>query len=113
MNFNEYQKMTSITALHPNASDNLPYLALGIAGKAGEIADKVKKYIRDCGFTSISDLTVEQKQDLAKEIGDVLWHTAQIAQVLGFDLESIAEMNIEKTHSRLAREKLHGEGDNR
>ena len=113
MDFNEYQKESRKTALHPNAGDNLPYLALGVAGEAGEVADKVKKFIRDNGFTSMKDLTQEQKTDLGKEIGDILWYIAQIATECGLSFEEVAKMNIEKTHSRLGRGKLGGSGDNR
>lgn len=113
MDFSAYQKQSRKTALYPNTGDNLPYLALGIADEAGEVAGKVKKFIRDHNMRSIADLSEEQKQDLAKELGDVLWYIAQIATETGYDLKSIAQMNIDKLHSRLERGKLGGSGDNR
>lgn len=113
MDFNEYQKKSRETALYPNSGDNLPYLALGITGEAGEVSEKVKKFIRDGRSASIADLDEEQKKNLAYEVGDVLWYITQIATELGIDLEDIAKMNIEKTHSRKHRGKLGGSGDNR
>lgn len=113
MEFSEYQKKSRKTALYPNVGDNLPYLALGIANEAGEVAGKVKKFIRDHNFKSIRELSEEQKQDLAKEVGDVLWYCAQIATEIDTDLGKVAELNIEKLYSRLERGTIGGSGDNR
>ena len=82
---------------------------LGLAGEAGEAADKVKKILRDKGgFASEEDRT-----ELIKELGDVLWYLANIARYLGIDLSEVAKGNIDKLESRRKRNKLHGEGDNR
>lgn len=113
MNFSEYQKASRKTAVYPNLGDNLPYLALGIVDEAGEVAGKVKKLIRDQNFTSIRELSSEQKQELVKEVGDVLWYAAQIATEMDTGLEEVAEQNIEKLYSRLERDTLKGSGDNR
>jgi len=113
MNFHEYQTKSRETALYPNLGDNLPYLALGISGEAGEVSEKVKKFIRDKNFAGIGDLTIEDKRQLVHEIGDVLWYIAQIATELGVDLEEVADMNITKTHSRLHLDKIAGDGDDR
>jgi len=113
MNFNDYQKKSRETAIYPNKGDNLPYLALGISGEAGEVSEKVKKFIRDTQFAGIGDLGKAQKNDLALEVGDVLWYIAQMATEIGYDLEEIAEMNISKTQSRLHRDKIGGSGDDR
>ncbi|MFT7507609.1 MAG: NTP pyrophosphatase (non-canonical NTP hydrolase) [Acidimicrobiales bacterium] len=113
MNFKEYQEKSRVTAIYPNLGDNLPYLALGIAGEAGEVADKVKKFIRDENFTSVKNLSEEQKNDLAKEMGDILWYIAQIATEFNLDMESVAQMNIDKLYSRMDRKELHGSGDSR
>lgn len=113
MEFDEYQKKSRVTARYPQLGDNLPYLTLGIAGEAGEVADKVKKFIRDGNFTSIRDLTKEQKDELMKELGDVLWYLAQIATELGYELDGVAAANIEKLYSRMDRGMLGGNGDNR
>lgn len=82
---------------------------LGLAGEAGEAADKVKKILRDKGgFASEDD-----RAELVKELGDVLWYVANVARYLDVDLSEIAKGNIDKLESRRKRNKLHGEGDNR
>ena len=83
------------------------YPALGLAGEAGEVADKVKKIIRD------NKSLVNEKQELAKELGDVLWYINALARDIGYSLEVIAEMNLEKLESRKERGTLQGNGDNR
>jgi len=108
MGFDEYQKRARTTAIYP--SDNsIAYLALGIAGESGEVAEKVKKSIRDFG----GELSKEYKQAIAYELSDVLWYIANMAYELGYSLETIAEMNLEKLFSRKERGKLGGNGDTR
>jgi NTP pyrophosphatase (non-canonical NTP hydrolase) len=80
------------------------YNVLGMLAEAGEIANKIKKIIRDGKY---------DPKDLAKETGDVQWYIARFASVMGFDLETIATENIEKLVTRKAKGTLHGEGDNR
>lgn len=82
---------------------------LGLAGEAGEAADKVKKIIRDKGGYA----SEEDRIELLKELGDVLWYVANVAKYLDADLSDVAKNNIEKLSSRQKRNKLHGEGDNR
>ena len=83
------------------------YPTLGLAGEAGEVAEKVKKIIRD------NKNIVDEREDIAKELGDVLWYVAAVARDIGFKLEAIAEMNIEKLESRKERGVIQGNGDNR
>lgn len=113
MDFKEYQLKSRETAVYPNKGDNLPYLALGINGEAGEVSEKVKKFIRDTQFAGVGDLDKEQKHALILEVGDVLWYIAQLATEVGYDLEEVAELNISKTHSRFHRDKISGDGDDR
>lgn len=80
-----------------------------MTGEAGEVADKVKKVIRD----NKSQFTEEKKREIAKEIGDVLWYCAVLAHDIGFTLDEVARMNIEKLKSRQERGVLSGSGDNR
>ena len=82
---------------------------LGLAGEAGETADKVKKIIRDKGGYA----SEEDRAAIIKELGDVLWYVANVARYLNVSLSEVAESNIEKLSSRKKRDKLHGEGDNR
>ncbi len=83
--------------------------ALGLAGEAGEVADKVKKVIRDHGgrFDPV------RCEEIALEIGDVLWNCAVLADRIGYRLGTIARMNNRKLKSRFLRGKLGGSGDNR
>ena len=108
MTLNEYQQKALETAVYPQ-NYKIVYPALGMTGEAGECADKVKKVIRDNG----GQFTEEKKYELAKEIGDVLWYCATFANDIGFDLETIGQMNNDKLHSRQERGVLGGSGDNR
>ena len=82
---------------------------LGLPGEAGEAADKFKKIIRDKGgVISLSD-----REEIVKELGDVMWYVSTIAAYLDVPLSEVANGNISKLESRLRRNKIHGEGDNR
>ncbi len=111
MNFNEYQKEARKTLIVDFKDDfqAFAYFALGLNGEAGEVADKVKKILRDKG----GELSDEDKQEIAKELGDVLWYLSQFALYIDYDLSEVARMNIEKLQSRMMRGKIKGEGDNR
>ena len=107
MTLNEYQKKAMETAIYPMP---IIYPSLGLAGEAGEVADKVKKVIRDKESDFSSN---ETRHAIAEEIGDVLWYCATLSHDLGYSLEDIASMNYQKLKSRKERGKLHGSGDNR
>ena len=109
MDFNEYQKKAFETAIYPDKGDNIIYPAFGIGGETGEVLNKIKKILRDENF-SISD---EKKDELIKEIGDLLWYIAALSTELKINLNDIAEKNIAKLSSRKERNQLHGSGDNR
>lgn len=113
MEFNAYQKESRETALYPGAGNNFVYPVLGLAGETGEVAEKVKKLLRDEEAVSVQDISPEKKAELEKEIGDVLWYMAQLATELDLSLNVIAEKNLKKIFSRRDRKVLHGEGDNR
>lgn len=108
MTLNEFQKAALETAVYPKEYKVI-YPALGITGEAGECSDKVKKVIRD----NNGEFTDDRKREIAKEIGDVLWYCATLAHDIGYTLEEIGEMNVEKLRSRKDRNKLNGSGDNR
>ena len=112
MNFNDYQEQAVSFAFYPKSTEwDLPfYPALGLAGEAGEVVEKIKKLMRD---TDAKILTDEQKFEIAKELGDVLWYVANLAADLEFGLEEIAEMNVLKLRGRQERDVLKGSGDNR
>lgn len=109
MELSNYQSLSRATAVYPQAGANLLYPTLGLCGEAGEVAEKIKKMIRDDGGL----LTDERRASLAKELGDVLWYLAQIATEAGLELDTIAEANIEKLSSRRRRGVLQGSGDDR
>src|ERR1035441_3975810 len=110
MTFDEYQQRALTTVISDGDSfKDLLHWVLGINGEAGEVAEKVKKIIRDKQGT----ITKEDKLELAKEIGDVLWYLAVFADYLGVPFDSIAEQNLQKLQSRQKRGVLGGSGDNR
>ena len=109
MTFEEYQKKSRKTAKYPDAGANFIYPTLGLAGEAGEVADKIKKVLRDDG----GEVLPEKRKEIEAELGDVLWYISQIATELGISLEKIAKGNIEKLYSRLKRGHLGGSGDTR
>ena len=113
MDFKEYQEKSRVTAKYPEAGDTFQYPILGLVGEAGEIADKLKKHIRDDGINKPSELSDEQKHEIGKELGDVLWYISQLTTELGLSLDEVAQMNIDKLYSRMERDKLGGSGDNR
>ena len=78
MTINEYQEKALETAIYPKEY-KVVYPALGMAGEAGEVADKVKKVIRD----NNGEISKEKALEIAKEIGDVLWYCATLANDLG------------------------------
>jgi len=95
--------------MYPNIGQNYIYPTLGLSGEAGEVAEKVKKILRDKeGIVGESD-----KKEITKELGDVLWYLAQIATELDISLETVVEKNIEKLRSRKERGQISGSGDNR
>jgi len=110
--FDKYQIEARKTAVYPDLGNNLWYPALGLNGEAGEVAEKVKKIYRDKGgkLPKAPDMDAFS---IGTELGDVLWYIANLATELGFNLSDIAVSNLEKLASRAARDKVHGEGDNR
>ncbi|MFZ2187625.1 MAG: nucleoside triphosphate pyrophosphohydrolase family protein [Candidatus Moraniibacteriota bacterium] len=109
MNFSEYQEKSRKTAQYPDAGKNFIYPTLGLSGEAGEVAEKIKKVIRDKGGIA-DDAT---REDIKKELGDVLWYVTQLATELGLTLDDVAESNIKKLYDRMERGVLGGNGDNR
>lgn len=116
MNFDEYQEKAAKYDCF-NKPDKLATLTeagllekvLGLTGEAGETADKVKKIIRD----KDGKYTNEDKGEIVKELGDVMWYLAGIARYLDVNFSEVAQGNIEKLESRMQRGKIGGSGDNR
>ncbi|MFM8526089.1 MAG: nucleoside triphosphate pyrophosphohydrolase family protein [Cyanobacteriota bacterium] len=109
MDLNDYQRLSRATARYPEAGANPIYPTLGLCGEAGEVADKVKKVLRD--REGVFD--AEVLASLRLELGDVLWYVAQLATELKLDLRDIAAANLEKLSSRAARNVISGSGDHR
>jgi NTP pyrophosphatase (non-canonical NTP hydrolase) len=107
--FNDYQRESRKTALYPEIGHKIVYPLFGLLGEAGEISEKVKKIFRDKGGV----FTDEDKEMIKKELGDVMWYVSQLAYELDIPLEEVATHNIEKLQSRMQRNMIHGDGDNR
>ena len=109
MDFKTYQKKARETAQYPNLGSNNIYPTLGLVGEAGEVAEKVKKVIRD--KNGIFD--EESKIAIKKELGDVLWYISNLSTELNLDLDDVASLNLDKLKKRAAKGKISGSGDNR
>ena len=109
MDFKTYQKHARLTAQYPNLGSNNIYPTLGLVGEAGEVAEKVKKVIRD--KKGIFD--EESKIGIKKELGDVLWYLSNLCNEFDFELEEVALQNLEKLKLRAAKGKISGSGDDR
>jgi NTP pyrophosphatase (non-canonical NTP hydrolase) len=108
MELSDYQRRSRSTAAYPSGAA-LVYPALGLVGEAGEVAEQIKKAIRDDG----GEISQERLAAIEKELGDVMWYLAQLATELGLELDEIAMVNLEKLRSRKLRGVLAGSGDER
>ena len=108
MDFNTYQETAVETAIYPD-THRILYPALGMAGEAGEVANKVKKLIRD-GPEGMAD---DWKEQIASEIGDVMWYCAALANDINMPLALIAAQNRDKLLARKQKGTLQGSGDTR
>jgi NTP pyrophosphatase (non-canonical NTP hydrolase) len=107
MDCDDYQRAALRTARDKDAPDEFMHLILGLVGEAGEIAEKIKKLVRD----EHGDLGQLDRDDMAAEIGDVLWYAAVLANFLGFSLNDVAQRNVDKLADRQRRAVLGGSGD--
>ena len=102
MNSYQIQAMSFRTATADEA-----YALLNLAAEAGEVLGKVAKHIRDGGDEEAL------RQNIKKELGDVMWMVAAVAADFDLTLSEICEHNIEKLNSRKERNVITGSGDNR
>lgn len=107
--FAEYQYFAGITAQYPDVGNNPVYPTLGLCGEAGEVAEKVKKVIRD----NNREFDSEAVDAIKKELGDLMWYLARLASELNLSLGEIARENLIKLKSRQDRGAIQGSGDNR
>ena len=103
-----YQKVALTTAIYPR-EQAIIYPTLGLTGEAGEVANKVKKIIRDGSDSKDEGLVSEIKS----EIGDCLWYIAVLASDFNIKLSAIASTNLEKLANRKKNNTIHGSGDAR
>jgi len=85
--------------------DRLVENTLGLVGEAGEVAEKIKKLIRDNNKYA--------NEEIMKELGDVVFYATALANIYGRGLQEVLELNIQKLEDRQKRNKLRGSGDNR
>ena len=121
MELNEYQKRAMDTCME--SSKNFTYMTYGLMAEVGEIADKVAKWKRkgiariDSDYlvfnTSDEAVAREHLTELMREVGDVMWFISGICSVCGYGLQDVADMNLDKLHSRQERGVIDGSGDNR
>lgn len=114
MTFDEYQKLAITTDTFggkPQPIDSHAFISklLGLVGETGEVAEKFKKIFRDKGGV----LSEDDKKEMVKEVGDILWYINAMSCYMGVKLEDVANANLDKVLSRKARGKTHGSGDNR
>ena len=103
VDFKSYQDMASETAVY-KTEHAVIYPALGLAAEAGEVANKVKKILRDGNF---------DRKAIADEVGDCMWYIAALCRDLNIDMQEIADNNIKKLKDRLERGVISGSGDDR
>ncbi|HEY5806083.1 MAG TPA: nucleoside triphosphate pyrophosphohydrolase family protein [Candidatus Saccharimonadales bacterium] len=110
MTFDEYQKqaLTTVHATHDPLMQNSIW-AMGVAGEAGEVVEKWKKIVA----YKEGVVSEEDRAELAKELGDVVWYVAVMAHSLGLSFDDIISRNVEKLKSRKVRGVIRGQGDNR
>lgn len=104
---NEYQEWAKGRLLNGVTSQPY-YLALGLTGEAGEVADKIKKILR--GDKPLDD---DVRRAIALELGDTLWYLSNLALTMGYTLDEIMKMNVDKLMDRDRRGVRQGDGDNR
>jgi NTP pyrophosphatase (non-canonical NTP hydrolase) len=109
MRADDYQTRALDTAIYPNRGANFVYPVLGLCGESGEVADKLKKVIRD-GDGILTDTV---RDAVAKELGDCMWYIAVLAYELDYELSEIMAMNLAKLASRQQRGVISGSGDAR
>lgn len=110
MDFKQYSTEAAATAIYPRKDEeNFLYPVLGLVGETGEVAEKIKKVLRD----QEGKLTERVRQQLKAELGDVLWYWATLCRELNLDPAEVAQQNLDKLSDRARRGKLGGSGDDR
>jgi NTP pyrophosphatase (non-canonical NTP hydrolase) len=105
LSFKDYQTDAIGFAVYPSQGDNIVYPALGLAGESGEVANQIKKVLRD----DKGKVTESRRADVIDELGDCLWYIANLAEELNVDIETIAHLNIRKLRERRKQDLIHGD----
>lgn len=113
MELNEYQKQAMTTRMR--SCDNFSYMMLNLVGEVGEFASKVAKQIRkeEASINSNELWTTMDTESLMLEAGDILWQLAGLCDAFGWNLEQVAQANLDKLASRKERGAIDGNGDYR
>jgi len=113
MTFDEYQTWALTTAhtdqKHQGTLMEQTIWAMGISGEAGEVLEKWKKIVA----YKAGEITEDDKAEIKKELGDVIWYVAVMAHSLGLSFEEVIQRNIQKQNDRKQRDVIKGRGDNR
>lgn len=122
MDFDDYQAFTRTTAKYqdacPRPGERLLYCLMGLTGEVGETAEKLKKVYRRKGLDGLDTVAAEDlgssvRYLLKKELGDILWYLARLADEMGMSMSDVAQTNVDKLSDRKDRGVLHAEGDER
>lgn len=125
LSLNEYQEKAMKTCMP--SCDNMAYMLINLMAEIGELAGKISKPIRrETVVFRDNHLTpahlfeeddmfefTDMREEMAFEAGDVLWQLAGVIKRLGYTMEEIAQMNLDKLKSRAERGKIDGDGDHR
>ena len=110
MTFDEYQKKALTTLLSTGDEfKDLAHFVSGLTAESGEVAGKLQKIIRD----KEGEVSEQDKVEIAKELGDVLWYLSVLTHHIGFSFDDLAKQNIEKIKYRQKNNLIKGSGDNR
>lgn len=119
LTLNDYQEKAMTTCMP--SSENFSYMFLNLVGEVGEFASKVAKHIRKenlaldnnnlQGQWNLDDDTDAEINELKKEAGDILWQLSGLCKVMGWDLQDVAQMNLDKLAARKAAGTIDGNGD--
>lgn len=115
MTMEEYASSAMDKAIYPDA---LIYPMLGLQGEVGELSEKLKKWFRDNDYEvqmedCVAELPAELRLEMAKEVGDIIWYATAVASDLGYSLDEVVSLNLEKLEDRQRRNRIKGSGDNR
>lgn len=120
LTLNEYQKKAMTTCME--SSGNMLYMMMGLCEEVGELQGKFSKGIRKKHIEATSlnnfrcfDMEYNEYEEwlelVQKEVGDVLWMVAGFCNVMGWSLEEVAKLNLDKLAARKAVGTIDGNGD--